>query len=197
MASLTQWTWVWASSGSWWWTGKPSVLQSMGSQRVRHNWATELNWTDAYVWCLFFSFKFELLVYWQNKQWPLRNTHWLYSSLTKILVGFPLLLSIKCRFLSTASKTLLDLVSSQPHLLWHSYPHAFQPGCVSVPLIHCAFTPSCDFWHVPSSVWNTFPSLLCLVNSSSSFRAQLMLHYLWHSCSGLGLPSLDSSILAP
>ena len=42
MASLTWWTWVWASSGSWWWTGKPGMLQSMGSQRVRHNWATEL-----------------------------------------------------------------------------------------------------------------------------------------------------------
>ena len=41
MASLTQWTWVWASSGSWWWTGRPGVLQSMGSQRVRHNWATQ------------------------------------------------------------------------------------------------------------------------------------------------------------
>ena len=43
MASLTWWTWVWASSRSWWWTGKPGVLQSMGSQRVRHDWATELN----------------------------------------------------------------------------------------------------------------------------------------------------------
>ena len=43
MASLTQWTWVWASSGSWWWTGKPGMLQSMGSQRVRHDWMTELN----------------------------------------------------------------------------------------------------------------------------------------------------------
>ena len=43
MVSLTQWTWVWASSGSWWWTGKPGVLQSMGSQRVGHDWATELN----------------------------------------------------------------------------------------------------------------------------------------------------------
>ena len=39
----------------------------------------QLNWTDAYVWCLFFSFTFELLVYWQNKQWTLRNTHRLYS----------------------------------------------------------------------------------------------------------------------
>ena len=45
MASLTQWTWVWVSSGSWWWTRKPSILQSVGSQRVRHNWITELNWT--------------------------------------------------------------------------------------------------------------------------------------------------------
>ena len=46
MASLTRWTWVWVNSGSWWWTGRPGVLQSMGSQRVRHDWATELNWTD-------------------------------------------------------------------------------------------------------------------------------------------------------
>ena len=43
MASLTHWTWVWASSGSWWWTGKPGVLQSMGSPRVGHDWAAELN----------------------------------------------------------------------------------------------------------------------------------------------------------
>ena len=44
MASLTQWTWVWASCRSWWWTGRPSTLQSMGSHRVGHDWATELNW---------------------------------------------------------------------------------------------------------------------------------------------------------
>ena len=43
MASLTQWTWIWVNSGSWWWTGRPGVLQSMGWQRVGHNW-TELNW---------------------------------------------------------------------------------------------------------------------------------------------------------
>ena len=46
MASLTQWTWVWVHSGSWWWTERPGVLQYMGSQRVRHAWATELNLTD-------------------------------------------------------------------------------------------------------------------------------------------------------
>ena len=44
MASLTQWTWIWASSRSWWWTGKPGMLQSMGSQKVGHNWMTKLNW---------------------------------------------------------------------------------------------------------------------------------------------------------
>ena len=41
----TQWTWIWVDSGSWWWTGRPGVLQFMGSQRVRHDWATKLNWT--------------------------------------------------------------------------------------------------------------------------------------------------------
>ena len=42
MASLTQWTWVWISSRSWWWTGKPGVLQSLGYQGARHYWVTEL-----------------------------------------------------------------------------------------------------------------------------------------------------------
>ena len=45
VASSTQWTWVWVNSGSWWWTGRPGVLQSMGSQRVRHKWVTDLNCT--------------------------------------------------------------------------------------------------------------------------------------------------------
>ena len=44
MASPTQWTWVWVNSGSWWWTGRPGMLQSMGSQRVGHDWGTKLNW---------------------------------------------------------------------------------------------------------------------------------------------------------
>ena len=44
MASLTQWTWVWEGFRCWWWTGKPGVLQSMGSQKVGHDWVTELNW---------------------------------------------------------------------------------------------------------------------------------------------------------
>ena len=49
MASRTRWTWVWVNSGRWWWTGRPGVLWFMGLQRVRHNWATELNWTDSFL----------------------------------------------------------------------------------------------------------------------------------------------------
>ena len=67
MASLTQWTWVWVNSGSWWWTGRPGVLQSLGSQRVGHDWATELNWllstSSGFVCsCNFFRCKVILLV---------------------------------------------------------------------------------------------------------------------------------------
>ena len=50
MASPTLWTWVWVSSRSWWWTGRPDVLRFMGSQRVRHDWATKLmNWTEIII----------------------------------------------------------------------------------------------------------------------------------------------------
>ena len=41
MSSPTQWTWVWVNSGSWWWTGRSALLQSMGLQRVGHDWVTE------------------------------------------------------------------------------------------------------------------------------------------------------------
>ena len=50
MATLTHWTWIWASSGSWWWTGKPGMLHSMGSQRVGHDWVTELKWLKCELW---------------------------------------------------------------------------------------------------------------------------------------------------
>ena len=48
MASPTRWTWVWVNSGSWWWTGRPGMLRFMGLQRVGHDWATELNWTEGW-----------------------------------------------------------------------------------------------------------------------------------------------------
>ena len=49
IASPTRWTWVWVNPGSWWWTGKPGVLRFMGSQKVGHGWAIELNWRDYII----------------------------------------------------------------------------------------------------------------------------------------------------
>ena len=59
MASPTRWTWVWVNSRSWWWTGRPGVLQFMESQRVGHDWATELNWMPFGALCLTSGFKQE------------------------------------------------------------------------------------------------------------------------------------------
>ena len=47
MASPTRWTWLCVNSGSWWWTGRPGVLRFTGSQRVKHDRATETNWTET------------------------------------------------------------------------------------------------------------------------------------------------------
>ena len=58
MASPTWWTWVWVNSGSLWWTGRPGVLRFMGSQRVGHDWATELNCTEG-----FYSFSSYIYLY--------------------------------------------------------------------------------------------------------------------------------------
>ena len=108
MAWLTQWTWVWVDSWSWWWTRRPGMLQFMGSQRVGHGWATELNWnrqmqawhcTDTVVdaqWELFPSI-------WCQKSWHLvhpyqshieteiwRKEKWMWKSLSCVqLFGTP------------------------------------------------------------------------------------------------------------
>ena len=60
MASPTPWTWVWVHCGSWWWTGRPGMLQAMGSQRVGYDWATELNWTDTSKWVIDLNMRCEI-----------------------------------------------------------------------------------------------------------------------------------------
>ena len=83
MASRTRWTWVLVNSGSWWWTGRPGVLQFMGLQRVRHDWSTELNdseWLPTIHDCKEWSrFRHKLL----KKQWYKKGLHqrlWLCGS---------------------------------------------------------------------------------------------------------------------
>ena len=75
MASPTRWTWVWVNSRSWWWTGRPGVLQFMGSQRVGHDWATELKWTEWASYVAFPSWNF----YWPY--FPFARSLWLPSLL--------------------------------------------------------------------------------------------------------------------
>ena len=67
MASLTRWTWAWVNSGSWWWTGRPGVLWFMESQRVRHNRATELNWTETSIGWFLHEKNFSAL-FWVNNE---------------------------------------------------------------------------------------------------------------------------------
>jgi len=75
MALPTQRKRVWVNSGSWWWTGRPGMLQFMGSQRVRHNWATELNWTESRNSK---SFEALLQIYVKKKSLKIEQilTHW-------------------------------------------------------------------------------------------------------------------------
>ena len=69
IASPTQWTWVWVNSGSWWWTGRPGVLWFMGLQRVRHDWATELNWTEYFSeWGNKWLYLYPMWMF--TKDWP-------------------------------------------------------------------------------------------------------------------------------
>ena len=65
MVSPTQWTWVWVNSGSWWWTGRPGLLQFMGSQRVRHDWVTELY--SIYQFCPGDLISSEFWLFWEIK----------------------------------------------------------------------------------------------------------------------------------
>ena len=69
MASRTRWTWVWANSESWWWTGRPGMLPFMGSQRVGHDWATELNWQKLpflTTWLTTTDLAFSVQRIWEN-----------------------------------------------------------------------------------------------------------------------------------
>ena len=71
MASPTRWTWVWVNSRSWWWTGRPGVLWFMASQRVGHDWATELNWFSSID--LMYYFSKSIVCFW-NKGFSIRQS---------------------------------------------------------------------------------------------------------------------------
>ena len=93
MASPTRWKWVWVNSGSWWWTGRPGVLRFMGSQRVRHDWVTELNWAKPPIECH------------SNIIWKSKQLIKIQNSLKLVSMFFSLHLSYVCLF----SSPLVDI----------------------------------------------------------------------------------------
>ena len=142
MAWLTRWTWVWVNSGSWWWTGRPGVLWFMGSQRVRHDWATELNWTDVY----FSPFKTEVperLTNWPNIT-QLESRRWCWNPNVALV---PLELCLQ-----ENGSLVLVMGRRGPHgqvLPWPEHLHLFNPG---LPLVRST----------PPGIKGTQPSLVFL-----------------------------------
>ena len=82
MASPTQWTWVWVDSWSWWWTGRPDVLRIMGSQRVGHNWATEMKlkmWHYSSEYSVQTSVCYKISLLWILGIWTLSSPVWAHN----------------------------------------------------------------------------------------------------------------------
>ena len=104
MASPSRWTWVWVSSGSWWWTGRPGMLQSMGSQRVGNDWATELNNVDIFMF---------------EERELIRNLEVLSCSLTLLLFFL-----LPCLFTTWGCVSQLVLCFTELKLSPHHIPRA-------------------------------------------------------------------------
>ena len=123
MASRTRWTWVWVNSRRWWWTGRPGMLQFMGSQRVGHDWATELNWTELNVWVSFIVDSLELprytiIVYEIEKNFLICYHSYCYLLLSQVLtvlivISYLVALANISRVLSSNS------ISGHPYLVPH------------------------------------------------------------------------------
>ena len=145
MASWTRQTWVWVNSGSWWWTGRPGVLRFMVSQRVGHDWVTELNWTDSRQ-CD--PFKIQS----QSCQIPDLKS-------SKLL---PIAYKQKTKILKETSKTLHNLTSSHLHfqnlspslLPFSTLLSNRSPPVASMHQVFVSFHPR-TFAHSVPSLWNT------------------------------------------
>ena len=125
MASPTQWTWVWVNSGSWWWTGRPVVLQSMGSQRVRHNWATELNWTELIIAQLtLLDLSEQPYLSWLTQAWIKED-----QGRVKTFLSNDEFVKSKCR------STIPNLTSSSPSAFQYSTFYRFQK--CNIPSVSC------------------------------------------------------------
>ena len=138
MASPTQWTWVWVNFGSWWWTGRAGVLQSMRLRRVGHNWATELichevMGPDAII-----------LVFWMLSFKP---NFPLYFILIKRLLCSSLLSAVRVTtFLLTTLVPACDSFRLASHMIYSAYKlnkqdHNLRPWCIPFPILNQSVVP--------------------------------------------------------
>ena len=128
MASLTRWMWVWVNSRSWWWTGRPGMLQFMGSQRVGYHWVTELNWTELT--------HFNHLMTYFNLITSVKLCNLFFVVLCFLLIyAFPLWFITGCwiQFPMLYCRTLLFILPTYKHLhlLTHPLTPSPQPSSVA------------------------------------------------------------------
>ena len=130
MVSPTRWTWVWVNSRSWWWTGRPGVLRFMGLQRVGHDWATELNWTELATHSSVLAWK----ISWTEKASRLQSMGW-----QRVRHDWATSFTLKLLHISGCSKAnnmhpwcikaCLELHCMIVHIYWFSFHtlHYFPP----------------------------------------------------------------------
>ena len=169
MASRTWWTWIWAISGSWWWTRKPGMLQSMGWQRVRHEWATELNWILKQQYKCHYCILKAFTINRKNNRlgkWRSRRTKWLAAMMLQRLLPWSSCLTIfgsaeaalwglksikSCLNFCTICedvtyKELKNLLKSKKIMLidvrepWEIHESGKIPGSVNIPCKWCVLT---------------------------------------------------------
>ena len=147
MASLTRWTWVWVDSRSWWWTGRPFMLWFMGLQSVKHDWATNLNWTE-----LTYLHKVDecnCLVVWTFigiVLWDWRG-NWLFPALWPLL-SFPNFLAIEHSIFTVSYFRIWNSstgISSPPLALFVVMLRKAHLASLSRMLALCEWSHHCDY----------------------------------------------------
>ena len=162
--------WVWVNSGSWWWTGRPGVLRFMGSQRVGHNWTTELKWTELnFAWTELNHYhhylhhslasgqttgrkhspahqqKIGLKIYWAwprpSEQDPVSPSASLsHQEASKSLVSFPIFMKRPVECLALSNAPQLFLVFK---FLWSWFLSVVVGVCVNIFCNSCSFLITC------------------------------------------------------
>ena len=153
MASLTRWTWVWVNSGRWWWTGRLGMLRFMGSQRVGHDWVTELNWTEKNLQSLFHFFLTEK---WNDVQHyaGFRNTPQWFDICRHFEMSNVIKLALICPHTKSFSSVQFSRSVVSDSLRPHESQHPRPPCPSPTPGVHPDSHPSSQWCHpaISSSV---------------------------------------------